>query len=158
MGVSDRIDELAGRALRTRWFVRAPIKLYRARLGFLLGHRMLMLEHTGRTSGLSRQVVLEVVERPAADTYVIVSGFGERAQWYRNILAEPAVHVSVGARRHVPARATPMTAAESAAVLARYATERPQTWKRLKGSIEAAVGAPVDTLPMVTLKLDPGGK
>jgi hypothetical protein len=37
--------------LRTRWIVRAPVGLYRARLGFLLGPRMLMLEHTGRKSG-----------------------------------------------------------------------------------------------------------
>ncbi|MGH7735078.1 MAG: nitroreductase family deazaflavin-dependent oxidoreductase, partial [Gemmatimonadales bacterium] len=30
--------------LRVRWLVRAPIGLYRARLGFLFGSRLLMLE------------------------------------------------------------------------------------------------------------------
>jgi hypothetical protein len=44
---------LAARALRTRAFVRAPIALYRHQLGWLLGGRMLMLEHTGRRSGRS---------------------------------------------------------------------------------------------------------
>lgn len=46
-----------------RWFVRAPIWLFRARLGFLLGSRLLMLEHLGRKSGGRRHVVLEVVTR-----------------------------------------------------------------------------------------------
>ncbi|HTM84573.1 MAG TPA: nitroreductase family deazaflavin-dependent oxidoreductase, partial [Mycobacterium sp.] len=39
--------------------MRAPIWLYRARLGALLGSRLLMLEHRGRTSGARRYVVLE---------------------------------------------------------------------------------------------------
>jgi hypothetical protein len=37
--------------LRVRWVVRVPVGLYRARLGFLFGSRLLMLEHTGRKSG-----------------------------------------------------------------------------------------------------------
>ena len=55
---------LAGRLLRTRWVVRGPLWLYRMRLGFRLGNRMLMLEHRGRSSGLRRYAVLEVVDRP----------------------------------------------------------------------------------------------
>lgn len=60
----------------------APIWLYRARLGFVLGSRTLMLEHVGRKSGAKRYVVLEVVGHPAPDTYVVASGFGEHAQWF----------------------------------------------------------------------------
>jgi hypothetical protein len=58
--------------------VRAPVGLYRARLGFLLGSRLLMLEHTGRKSGARRYVVLEVVGHPRPRTYVVASGFGGR--------------------------------------------------------------------------------
>ena len=39
----------------------------------------------------------------APDIYVIVSGFGEAAQWYRNLLADPHVRISVGWRRNADA-------------------------------------------------------
>lgn len=149
MGLSD----LAATALRTRWFVRAPIWLFRARLGFLLGARMLMLEHTGRSSGRTRQVVLEVVAHPRRNVFVVVSGFGDRAQWYRNIRVTPAVHVSSGFRRHVPARATALDAEESAILLREYAVVHPASWKFLRGAIEKATGD-VHNLPMVRLGLE----
>ena len=85
--------------LRVRWLVRAPIWLYRARLGFLLGSRLLMLEHLGRKSGTRRYVVLEVVARPRPGTYVVASGFGTRAQWFRNVRANPHVRVYAGGHR-----------------------------------------------------------
>jgi hypothetical protein len=60
-----RLASLTGRMLRTRRLVRAPIWLYRARLGFLFGPRLIMLEHTARKSGARCYVVLEVVDRPS---------------------------------------------------------------------------------------------
>ncbi len=104
-------------------------------------------------NGAKRHVVLEVVDRPASDEFVIVSGFGIRAQWYRNIEAEPSVRVWVGRCRGVYARAVPMDAAESAAALDRYQRVRPTAWKSLRAVIERATEAPVDTLPMVRLRL-----
>jgi hypothetical protein len=45
------------------WYLfRAPVYLYRWHMGWLFGHRCLLLAHTGRRSGLRRQNVLEVVE------------------------------------------------------------------------------------------------
>ena len=79
--------------LQTRQLVRAPIWLYRARLGLLFGTRLLMLEHTGRTSGQQRYVVLEVVDHPWPDRWIVASGFGERAQWVRNIQVDPRVQI-----------------------------------------------------------------
>ena len=73
--------------------------------GWVFGQRVLMLEHTGRRSGQARFVCLEVVERPGPDRVVIVSGFGERAEWYRNLLTDPSCFVSTGRLRRVPARA-----------------------------------------------------
>lgn len=49
------LADLGARILRNRRLVRAPVWLYRARLGALLGSRMLMLEHVGRSSGQSRR-------------------------------------------------------------------------------------------------------
>ena len=147
-GVSARIG---AKALHTRWFVRAPIRLYRAGLGFLFGPRLLMLEHTGRRSGLARHVVLEVVEHPDPGTWIVVSGFGAKAQWYRNIQANPAVRLWCGTHRHTPATATTLSTDQSAAVLDRYATAHPRAWATLRTTIEHAAGAAVDTLPMVGL-------
>ena len=60
--------------------VRLPVLLYRARLGWLLGGRFLMLTTTGRKTILPRQTVLEVVlHDQETDTYYIASG------WFRNI-------------------------------------------------------------------------
>ena len=74
--------------------MRAPIWLYRAGLGFVFGSRVLMLEHIGRKSGARRYVVLEVVGHPAPEIYIVASGFGEHAQWFRNLMAHPRVRVS----------------------------------------------------------------
>ncbi|MEV6558241.1 nitroreductase family deazaflavin-dependent oxidoreductase [Nocardia sp. NPDC051756] len=145
--------KLGARALRTRWLVRAPIWLYRAGLGFLFGSRMLMLRHIGRKSGNARYVVLEVVDRPTPDQYVIVSGFGTKAQWYRNIQTNPQVQISTGTTRHRPAIATPMTGDESATALAHYIRDHPIAWEKLRATIEQATGKPVDALPMVRLQV-----
>ena len=153
--VTSLTDTVVSRLLRTRAVVRAPIWLYRHRAGWLFGSRMLMLEHVGRTSGLPRYVCLEVVERPSEDEVVVVSGFGVGAHWYRNLVAEPACRVSIGARTDVAARARFLTEEESAAALRRYQVAHPQAWRRLRGAIEAAVGHEVEGLPMVSLELDP---
>ncbi len=147
-------SELAARALQTRSLARAPISLYRAGFGWLLGNRMLMLEHTGRRSGQPRFVCLEVVERPAPNRVVVVSGFGERSQWFRNLKAHPGCFVSTGGRNRVPATARMLSEDESSAALRRYQHAHPRAWQHLRGAIEAAVGGPVNHLPMVELNLE----
>ena len=49
-----RVARALAALLRVRWLVRAPVWLYRARLGILVGDRLLMLEHLGRRSGRRR--------------------------------------------------------------------------------------------------------
>jgi deazaflavin-dependent oxidoreductase (nitroreductase family) len=83
-----------------RWLLRLPIWLYRLRLGWLLGDRFLVLTHIGRTSGRARQNILEVVGHDeATDTYIIASGWGEHADWLRNIQKNRHVLVDVHGRR-----------------------------------------------------------
>jgi deazaflavin-dependent oxidoreductase (nitroreductase family) len=144
------------RLLRTRWLVRAPVLLYRSGLGFVFGRRLLMLEHVGRVSGRRRYVVLETVDHPDPTTFVVVSGFGTRAQWYRNVVARPEVRVTTGLRRRVPAAAVPLDEQEVAETLRGYATRHPRAWRRLRGVLEAALDAPVERLPMVRLTLQLG--
>jgi deazaflavin-dependent oxidoreductase (nitroreductase family) len=148
---------LAARLLRVRWIVRAPVWLYRARLGFMFGSRLLMLEHTGRKTGARRYVVLEVAGQPRPGTYVVAAGFGDRAQWLRNVRAAPAVRVWAGTRRPAPATAWPLTSKETAAVLTDYAARHPRTWNVLRPVFEQTLGAQIDnhstTLPLVALEL-----
>jgi deazaflavin-dependent oxidoreductase (nitroreductase family) len=154
-GVDFSPSGLAARALQTRALARAPITLYRHGLGWVFGRRVLMLEHTGRRSGQARFVCLEVVDRPAPErVVVVVSGFGERADWYRNLRADHACFVSTGRLRRVPARARFMTSVESSATLDGYQRAHPRAWDRLRSAIEKAAGHTVDQLPMVELLLD----
>ncbi|WP_067965887.1 nitroreductase family deazaflavin-dependent oxidoreductase [Nocardiopsis trehalosi] len=109
----------------SRALVRAPILVYRVGLGALLGHRMVLLTHVGRTSGLPRQVVLEVVDRdPATGTVVIASGYGARAQWFRNVVARPRVRFQVGRHRY-EGTCRPLPPEESGRRLADYARRHP---------------------------------
>lgn len=77
-----------------------PTLIYRVGLGRLLGRRFLLLVHRGRKSGLERKVVLEVI-RYEADPPVaaVLSGWGERSQWFRNLQAAPPVAVAIGGER-----------------------------------------------------------
>jgi hypothetical protein len=66
-----------------RLLMRLPIYLYRLDLGWLLGHRFLLVTHRGRRTGLLRQTVVEVLHYdPATRESVVLSALGERADWY----------------------------------------------------------------------------
>ncbi|BBZ69165.1 nitroreductase family deazaflavin-dependent oxidoreductase [Mycobacterium paraseoulense] len=146
------------RVLRSRRLMRAPIWIYKARAGAVFGSRLLMLEHTGRKSGTPRYVVLEVVGHPAADTYVVASGFGRKAQWFRNIEADPRVRVFAGS--HPPRRATArvLSQGEADRALAAYVSRHRAAWDQMRPVLEETLGVPItetDTpLPMVELRLD----
>jgi deazaflavin-dependent oxidoreductase (nitroreductase family) len=103
-----------------RWLLKAPVVLYDAHAGWLLGHRFLLLRHRGRRSQRLYSTVLEVVAwRPATREAVVMSGFGHRSQWYRNVLAGQAVEVQVARRRFLPA-VRPLGVEEAVGVLADY--------------------------------------
>jgi deazaflavin-dependent oxidoreductase (nitroreductase family) len=79
---------------------RLPVWFYRLGLGFLMGKRFVYFEHSGRKSGLVRRTVVEVVRYDKeSDTYVIVSGYGEKADWYQNLMKTPKIKGQVGGRR-----------------------------------------------------------
>lgn len=139
--------------LATPRLARLPIRLYRVGLGRLLGPRILLLEHRGRRSGQPRQVVLEVVDRPAPDRIIIASGFGRTAQWYRNLAADPRCRVSTGRFRSAPATARLLDAADSVTCLGRYQQRHPRAWKQLERAITEALGHDIEEIPMVELTL-----
>lgn len=146
------------RMLRCRPLVRAPILLYRCGLGFMLGDRFLMLEHVGRSTGRRRYVVLEVVAHRTRDSYTVASGFGEQAQWLRNVAAQPRVRVSTGRRISVPATARRLTGPEADDALTDYRSRHPRAWRALRGVLERNLGGRVEPpgteLPVVEVALD----
>ncbi len=155
---SGAIGRAGAWVLGNRALVRAPIWLYRARLGYLFGSRTLMLEHVGRKSGARRFVVLEVVGHRTPDTYVVSSGFGERAQWLRNLTANPRARVSVAGHGPRAATARRLPVAEADAVLAGYIRQHPRAWAKLKVVMANTLGTAISEhgtpLPMVELRLD----
>ncbi|BBY08733.1 nitroreductase family deazaflavin-dependent oxidoreductase [Mycobacterium noviomagense] len=100
---------------------RFPIYVYRAGLSPLFGQRLLLLHHIGRVSGKPRQAVLEVVDDdPADDSYVVASGWGPTAAWYRKVMHTPDVTIQVG-RRTIPVRAAKLDEEDGAKTFAKYA-------------------------------------
>lgn len=114
-----------------RLLFRAPIQLYRLRLGWLFGGRLLLLNHRGRVSGKRRQVVIEVVEHDRTDnSYVVCSGFGTEAAWYQNLLATPEATIEVGLRT-IAVTAHPLDTEEGGEFMARYAPRHPRAARKL---------------------------
>ena len=102
---------------------RVPIHAYRHHLGWLFGHRLLLVNHVGRVTGKHRQVVLEVVAYDRKDgSHVVVSGWGPTAAWYRNVCHTPEVTIQVGTRT-IPVTAVPLTEADGADILSTYMAE-----------------------------------
>jgi deazaflavin-dependent oxidoreductase (nitroreductase family) len=67
---------------------------------------VLLLTTTGRRSGLARVTPLQFEE--VGGKYYIASARGVDADWFKNILAHPQVHVQVGGREFAAA-AEPVT-------------------------------------------------
>ncbi|GAA2360450.1 nitroreductase family deazaflavin-dependent oxidoreductase [Saccharopolyspora halophila] len=136
MALTDRKPRGALRVL-----LRAPIWLYRARLGALAGHRLLYLAHRGRRTGARREVVVEVVRyRPDVPEAVVVAAWGKNPDWYRNLRAAPALEVRIGAQRWTRPEHRFLDGEEAHAVLLDYQRAHPHAWKR----IAPVLGFPVD--------------
>ena len=74
-----------------RFLFKSPVIWWRMGLGPLLRRWMLLLTTWGRKSRLPRQTLLSYTLH-AGKAYVI-SGWGDRPDWYRNLSADP--HVTV---------------------------------------------------------------
>lgn len=143
-----------------RAFLRLPISLYRFGLGWMLGNRFLLLTHTGRRSGLSRQVVLEVVDyEKETGVFYVAAAWREKADWYLNILKNPRVKLQVG-NRHFEADAGPISGAEAQKILWAYARRHPAAFReltlvmlgeRLPPSYETC-GRLAESVPVIALK------
>jgi len=149
------VDIPPGKALRLG--LRLPIWLYRLHLGWLLGERFLLLTHTGRSSGMPRQAVIEVVTHDKdTDMYFVVSGWGEKSDWYQNIRKTPSVIVQVAGRKF-RAEAEFIPVEKAISILETYAREHPVAFRELSSlflgeRMKAGSDAPrqlAEKMPMV---------
>ena len=80
-----------------RWLLRAPLWLYHAGLGWVLGERFLMLRYIGHKSGLLRETVIEVMRHDKEeDIYYVASAWGTKSDWFQSVRTTPKVKVQVG--------------------------------------------------------------
>ena len=119
-----------------------PAVLYRIGLGWMLGKRILAVTHRGRKTGRLRETVLEVLLfDPDNKESVVVSAYGTRADWYRNLRVQPALRVRTGRMDYVPEQRflTPDEKREAA-----IAFSRRHPWEvRLVPRVLPAIGAAV---------------
>jgi deazaflavin-dependent oxidoreductase (nitroreductase family) len=110
---------------------------------------MLLLEHRGRRTGKVRRTVLEVTGvREGAP--IVVSGFGQTSDWFRNVTADPMVDVTWGLDTF-PARARRLEHDEAVAHFATYQAKHPTATKQLAGRL----GVPVDRDPEIAAEALP---
>jgi len=103
-----------------RALLRAPVFLYRWRMGRFLGHRFLLLTHTGRRTGKRLQTMLEVLEfRTEIHEAVVMSGFGPKANWLQNIEATNSAEIDI-ASEHFRAAFRILDEDEAVRVLSGY--------------------------------------
>jgi len=87
-------------------------RLYASGRGWIIGWLILLLWHTGRRSGRLYSTPLQYEKIDGA--YYVGAARGAKADWFRNVQANPSVEVSVG-RRHFTARAEAVTDPEKVA-------------------------------------------
>ena len=139
-----------------RWLARVPRHLYRIGLGRLLGRRLVLLEHRGRRTGVTRQTVLEVVD--ADSTFLLVAAaWGERSDWFQNVQADPSVSVSSGRFRRVSATAEVLDKSDAVGVFERYGANHKTAARGLAKAFNLPFGdtaAMADLVPIVRLSFD----
>lgn len=118
-----------------KWVLRAPVVLFRWKLGFVFGERLLLISHRGRRSGRVLQTPVEVVEHDTVThEFIVCSGTGPRADWYLNLRSAAAVSVQVRNHVWVPGQRF-LEPEEAAARFAGYEATHPSTARRLLSSM-----------------------
>jgi len=139
------------RAKPTGWkrlCYRAPVHLYRWRLGFLLGRRFVLLEHVGRNSGQQRSTVLEVVLAEGSTVYV-AAAWGNSSDWLLNVTADPRITYQLG-RDRFTGSAEIIEPNEARSAIHQYASQHPVAFARLaRFMVEDPGGTPEEMVETV---------
>ena len=170
IGARGSVEEM--RSAPAPWLRRlyaAPNAVYARGWGRLLGHRFVQLTHTGRRSGRTYRVVLEVAryDRTTGEA-TVTAGYGRGSDWFRNVRAGGPTWIDFG-RGPRPATHRELSQDEAISVIADYERRarlaRPLV-RRVLGSLagfdyrgsEADRRRLVETLPMVAFTPQDGSE
>ena len=102
----------------------------------------MLLTHRGRTSGRTYQTALEVVHYdPRTQESIVCSGWGTRADWYRNIIASRPIAMETGGHRYENPSFRVLAPEENYPIVADYMRRLPAMrarWRTGSGSTCAA--------------------
>ena len=131
---------------------RLPIWLYRIHLGWIFGHRALLLMHKGRLSGKIRFAVLEVIKYDKENNiHYVASGFGEKSDWYKNLVKEPKVTIETGGK-NFPVQARIKEEEEAQEIFSEYMERYPNAIKNLAKLVGYDIGeSDQDTLDFLRM-------
>jgi deazaflavin-dependent oxidoreductase (nitroreductase family) len=132
------------------WHKRAfalPNWFYANGLGRVFGRRFVQVTHVGRRSGRTFHTVLEVVRYdPATGETTVVSGFGPRADWLRNLEAAGRAELDFGHGPR-PAAYRILSVDEAAAAYADYERRNRLIRPLVRGTLSALLGWTFDGSP-----------
>jgi deazaflavin-dependent oxidoreductase (nitroreductase family) len=75
------------------WIFKLPVMFYKMGLEFLIPKNVLILTTTGRKTGKKRLTPLGFGYDADENGYVVLAGWEGRTDWFRNLMAEPNVHI-----------------------------------------------------------------
>ncbi|MBM3178847.1 MAG: nitroreductase family deazaflavin-dependent oxidoreductase [Chloroflexi bacterium] len=111
-----------------KFFFKVPVWMYKIGFGGferLVGAQWMLLTTIGRKTGKPRETMVDVMDYDkATDSYYIEVAYGQRADWYRNIQANPIFEAKVGRRKFL-ARAKALSTEGSADMLVKFYREKP---------------------------------
>ncbi len=74
-----------------KWAFKSPLVLWRMGLGPIMGSIFSLITVTGRKSGKPRHFLTEYYRD--GDRLYVACAYGEKAQWYKNLMADPRATV-----------------------------------------------------------------
>ena len=104
--------------------LKLPLLLYRTGLGWLLGHRFMLLTHIGRRSSKVRRTVLAVLSFDPKTKEIMAISAWSASEWYKNIVSAPALQVETGFTRYTPIHRS-LSSEEIAALFEEYRSRHP---------------------------------
>jgi len=130
------------------------------RRGFERSPHWVLLETRGRKSGLPREVMLPCARTP--EGVIVISTYGNRAHWLRNLRADPQLRFSARGRMHdgvaevvdEPARRREVVERHPFFPLAPFGAAQSLARTALRGPIVAWLQSWVETRPVVVIRAD----
>ena len=111
-----------------KFLFKVPVWLHKMGLGGwerLVGAQWMLITTKGRKTGKLRHTMVDVMDYDkASDTYYIEAAYGARADWYKNIQANPIFEAKVG-RRKFKARAGALTTEGASEMLVQFYRSKP---------------------------------